>query len=64
MSKKIITFGKKKMIKEIKILPKELRITFKNSKIDNFPNLWLRDHAKDEINWDYRSNQRKRNKGK
>ena len=47
------------MIKEIKILPKELRITFKNSRIDNFPNLWLRDHAKDKINWDYRSNQRK-----
>ena len=24
-----------------------------------FPNIWLRDHAKDEENWDKRSSQRK-----
>tara|TARA_Y100000741_G_C18234467_1_gene551132 strand:- start:6 stop:1103 length:1098 start_codon:yes stop_codon:yes gene_type:complete len=47
------------MIKEIKILPKELKVIFNGKKIDKFPNIWLRDHAKDEENWDNRSNQRK-----
>tara|TARA_B100001564_G_scaffold48836_2_gene35965 strand:+ start:18 stop:1115 length:1098 start_codon:yes stop_codon:yes gene_type:complete len=47
------------MIESIKILPNYLYIKFKNEIDDNFPNIWLRDHAKDEENWDYRSNQRK-----
>ena len=47
------------MIKSIKILPTSLQVRFKNEIDDNFPNIWLRDHAKDEENWDYRSNQRK-----
>ena len=40
------------MIKDIKILPKELKVIFTGKKIDKFPNIWLRDHAKDEENWD------------
>ena len=47
------------MIESIKILPNSLYVKFKNKVDDNFPNIWLRDHAKDEENWDYRSNQRK-----
>ena len=47
------------MIKSIKILPTSLQVRFKNKIDDNFPNIWLRDHAKDKENWDYRSNQRK-----
>ena len=47
------------MIKEIKILSNELQVTFDNKMHDNFPNIWLRDHAKDDLNWDARSNQRK-----
>ncbi len=47
------------MIESIKILPNSLYIKFKNKIDDNFPNIWLRDHAKDKENWDYRSNQRK-----
>ena len=47
------------MIESIKILPNSLYVKFKNKLDDNFPNIWLRDHAKDEENWDYRSNQRK-----
>ena len=47
------------MIKNIKILPDKINILFSNNKEDNFLNIWLRDHARDEDSWDYRSNQRK-----
>ena len=47
------------MIANIKILSKSLSVTFKNNYEENFPNIWLRDHAKDEENWDKRSHQRK-----
>ena len=47
------------MIENIKILPDSLHVKFKNKLDDNFPNIWLRDHAKDEENWDQRSHQRK-----
>ena len=47
------------MIKNIKILPDKINILFSNNKEDNFLNIWLRDHAKDEDSWDHRSNQRK-----
>ena len=47
------------MIKSIKIFPNKLHVLFKNKKNDDFLNIWLRDHAKDELNWDSRSNQRK-----
>ena len=47
------------MIENIKILQKELNIQFSDKVEDNFPLIWLRDHAKDELNWDERSNQRK-----
>ena len=47
------------MIKNIKILPDKLNILFSNNKEDNFLNIWLRDHARDEDSWDHRSNQRK-----
>ena len=47
------------MIKNIKILPDKIKILFSNNKEDNFLNIWLRDHAKDEDSWDHRSNQRK-----
>ena len=47
------------MIENIKIKASGLYVKFKNEVDDNFPNIWLRDHAKDEKNWDNRSNQRK-----
>ena len=47
------------MIENIKIKSSGLYVKFKNEVDDNFPNIWLRDHAKDEKNWDNRSNQRK-----
>ena len=47
------------MIENIKILQKELNVRFSDKIEDNFPFIWLRDHAKDELNWDERSNQRK-----
>ena len=47
------------MIENIKILPNSLSVKFKNKHQENFPNIWLRDHAKDEENWDKRSHQRK-----
>ncbi len=47
------------MIKNIKILPDKINILFSNDKEDNFLNIWLRDHARDEDSWDQRSNQRK-----
>ena len=42
------------MIENIKILQKELNIQFSDKVEDNFPLIWLRDHAKDELNWDAR----------
>ena len=47
------------MIEDFKILPDSLHVKFKNKLDDNFLNIWLRDHAKDDENWDKRSNQRK-----
>ena len=47
------------MIENIKILPDSLHVKFKDNIADNFPNIWLRDHAKDHENWDQRSHQRK-----
>ena len=38
------------MIKNIKILANSLSVKFKNKHQENFPNIWLRDHAKDEKN--------------
>ena len=49
----------KEKIEKIKILSNSLYVKFRSKIEDNFPNIWLRDHAKDEINWDFRSNQRK-----
>ena len=47
------------MIKKIKILPDDLHVYFSNEREEIYPNIWLRDHARDEENWDKRSNQRK-----
>ena len=47
------------MIKKIKILPDDLHVYFNDEKEEIYPNIWLRDHARDEENWDKRSNQRK-----
>ena len=47
------------MIKKIKILPDDLQVHFNDEKEEIYPNIWLRDHAKDKENWDQRSNQRK-----
>ena len=47
------------MIKKIKILSDELHVYFNNEVHEIYSNIWLRDHAKDEENWDKRSNQRK-----
>ena len=47
------------MIKKIKILPDDLHVYFNDEKEEIYPNKWLRDHARDEENWDKRSNQRK-----
>jgi len=47
------------MIKNIKFSSNELNVKFVNNFEDNFPIIWLRDHAKDDMSWDDRSNQRK-----
>ena len=47
------------MIESIKILQSSLRVRFKNKYEEDYPNIWLRDHTKDEKNWDKRSHQRK-----
>ena len=47
------------MITDIAISSLGLNVTFENKLEDFYPNIWLRDHAKDEINWDSRSSQRK-----
>ncbi len=46
------------MIKKIKILSDDLHVYF-NESDEIFSNIWLRDHARDEENWDNRSSQRK-----
>ena len=46
-------------IKNVFIAKDGLEIEFQNGTKDTFPFLWLRDHCKDEENWDDRSNQRK-----
>ena len=47
------------MIKKIKMLSDDLHVYFNNEREEIYPNIWLRDHARDEENWDKRSNQRK-----
>ena len=47
------------MITKIEILPNDLHVHFSGENSEIFPNIWLRDHAKDEQNWDKRSSQRK-----
>ena len=47
------------MIKKIKILSDEIHVYFNNEVHEIYSNIWLSDHAKDEENWDKRSNQRK-----
>ena len=47
------------MITKIDILPDDLQVHFSGENSEIFPNIWLRDHAKDEKNWDKRTNQRK-----
>ena len=47
------------MITKIEISSDNLKVQFNNKNSETFPNIWLRDHAKDEVNWDKRSNQRK-----
>ena len=49
------------MIETVKILTNSLSVKFKDNTVENYPNIWLRDHAKDEQNWDARSHQRKTN---
>ena len=49
------------MIETVKILTNSLSVKFKDNTVENYPNIWLRDHAKDEQNWDGRSHQRKTN---
>ena len=45
--------------KEVSITSDGLNIEFSNGIKDCFPFLWLRDHCKDDVNWDVRSSQRK-----
>ena len=47
------------MITKIQILSDDLHVYFNGEDSEIFPNIWLRDHAKDEDSWDHRSNQRK-----
>ena len=47
------------MITKIEILADDVHVYFNGENSEIFPNIWLRDHAKDEQNWDKRSNQRK-----
>ena len=47
------------MITKIEISSDNLKVQFNNENSETFTNIWLRDHAKDEVNWDKRSNQRK-----
>ena len=47
------------MITKIEILADDVHVHFNEANSEIFPNIWLRDHAKDEQNWDKRSSQRK-----
>ncbi len=47
------------MIRKFEISSDNLIVHFKDDNPEIFPNIWLRDHAKDEKNWDKRTNQRK-----
>ena len=47
------------MITKIEILADDVHVHFNGENSEIFPNIWLRDHAKDEQNWDKRSSQRK-----
>ena len=47
------------MIKRIEVLSDDLHVYFDKDRHEIYPNIWLRDHTKDEENWDKRSNQRK-----
>ena len=54
-----MTKNRSNYVNKIEVLNDALKVSFANNSEDIFPNLWLRDHAKDESNWDERSNQRK-----
>ena len=47
------------MIKKFEISSGDLIVYFNDNNKEIFPNIWLRDNAKDEKNWDKRTNQRK-----
>ena len=54
-----MTKNRSNYVDKIEVLKEGLKVFFSNKSEDIFPNIWLRDHAKDENNWDERSNQRK-----
>ena len=54
-----MTKNRSNCVEKIKIYEKSLYISYQNKIEDEFPNIWLRDHAKDDENWDSRSHQRK-----
>ena len=54
-----MTKNRSNYVDKIEVLKEGLKVFFSNKSEDIFPNIWLRDHAKDESNWDERSNQRK-----
>ena len=54
-----MTKNRSNYVDKIEILSEGLKVFFSNKSEDTFPHIWLRDHAKDENNWDERSNQRK-----
>ena len=54
-----MTKNRSNYVNKIEVLSDGLKVSFANNSEDTFPNLWLRDHAKDENNWDERSHQRK-----
>ena len=54
-----MTKNRSNYVDKIEVLNEGLKVFFSNKSEDTFPNIWLRDHAKDENNWDDRSNQRK-----
>ena len=54
-----MTKNRSNYVDKIEVLNEGLKVFFANRSEDTFPNIWLRDHAKDENNWDERSNQRK-----
>ena len=54
-----MTKNRSNYVDKIEVLKEGLKVIFSNKSEDTFPNIWLRDHAKDESNWDERTNQRK-----